>query len=132
MTCRRMGRLAYDRLPTERARQFDFAGTSNQKTYLQDETGNRRFFPIMTRMTALAQAKQFEVLLSAHVALPEDALDHKHNSLIATTAQSVLGNSLKVDETAFQRSESERDRRLEEIRVAIEAYWARQAESEEE
>ena len=83
-------------------------------------------------LTALAQAKQFEVLLSAHVVEPEDALDHKHNSLVATTAQSVLGNSLKVDETAFRRSESERNRRLEELSIAIEAYRARQAESEEE
>jgi restriction endonuclease Mrr len=67
-------------------------------------------------LTALAQAKQFEVLLSAHVVEPEDALDHKHNSLVASVAQSVLGNSLKVDENAFRRSESERNRRLEEIR----------------
>ena len=58
-------------------------------------------------LTALAQAKQFEVLLSAHVVEPEDALDHKHNSLVASVAQSVLGNSLKVDENAFRRSESE-------------------------
>src|SRR5215831_13367744 len=58
-------------------------------------------------LTALAQAKQFEVLLSAHVVEPENALDHKHNSLVASVAQSVLGNSLKVDENAFQRSESE-------------------------
>jgi len=69
-------------------------------------------------LTALAQAKQFEVLLSAHVVEPEDALDHKHNSLVASVAQSVLGNSLKVDENAFRRSESERNRRLEEIRAA--------------
>src|SRR5215471_10092354 len=66
-------------------------------------------------LTALAQAKQFEVLLSAHVVLPEDALDHKHNTLVASTAQSVLSNSLKIDETTFQRSESERNRRLEEL-----------------
>ena len=77
-------------------------------------------------LTALAQAKQFEVLLSAHVVLPEDALDHKHNTLVATTAQSVLGNSLKVDETAFRRSESERNRRLEELWAAIVKYRAEQ------
>ena len=71
-------------------------------------------------LTALAQAKQFEALLSAHVVEPEDALDHKHNSLVASVAQSVLGNSLKVDENAFRRSESERAKRLEEIGAAIE------------
>jgi hypothetical protein len=30
-------------------------------------------------LTAFAQAKQLEVLLSSHVVQPEDALDHKHN-----------------------------------------------------
>ena len=75
-------------------------------------------------LTALAQAKQFEVLLSTHVVEPEDVLDHKHNLLVASVAQSVLGNSLKVDENAFRRSESERNRRLEEIGVAIEKYRA--------
>jgi len=83
-------------------------------------------------LTALAQAKQFEVLLSAHVVEPEDALDHKHNSLVASVAQSVLGNSLKIDETAFRRSESERNRHLEEIRAAVEEYRARLAQQEEE
>jgi hypothetical protein len=48
-------------------------------------------------LTALAQAKQFEVLLSTHVVQPEDALGHKHNSLVAGVAQSVLVNSLKAD-----------------------------------
>src|SRR5262245_32380877 len=76
---------------------------------------------------ALAQAKQFEALLSAHVVEPEDALDHKHNSLVAGVAQSVLVNALKVDETAFRRSESERNRHLEEIRAAIEKYRAERA-----
>src|SRR5262245_46977103 len=78
-------------------------------------------------LTALAKAKQFEVLLSTHVVEPEDALDHKHNSLVAGVAQSVLVNALKVDETAFRRSESERNRHLEEIRAAIEKYRAERA-----
>jgi hypothetical protein len=39
--------------------------------------------------------------------LPEDALDHKHNSLVASTAQSVLVNSLKVDENSFKRARRE-------------------------
>src|SRR5262249_37503867 len=83
-------------------------------------------------LTALAQAKQFEVLLSAHVVVPEDALDHKHNSLVASVAQSVLGNSLKIDETAFRRSESERNRHLEEIRAAVEEDRPRLAQQEEQ
>src|SRR5215831_7158233 len=79
-------------------------------------------------LTALAQAKQFEVLLSAHVVEPENALDHKHNSLVASVAQSVLG---KADENAFRRSESERNR-LEEIRAAIEKYRAERAQREQQ
>jgi len=64
------------------------------------------------------------VLLSTHVVEAEDALGHKHNSLVATTAQSVLCNSLKIDETAFHRSESERTRRIDEIRAAVASYQA--------
>ena len=82
-------------------------------------------------LTALAQAKQFEALLSAHVVEPDNALDHKHNTLVATTAQSVFGNSLKVDENSFKRSESERNRRLEEIRAAIEKYRAERARQQD-
>jgi hypothetical protein len=61
------------------------------------------------------------VLLSAHVVKPKDALDHKHNSLVASTAQSVLANSLKVDETSFKRR----------IRAAMEEYKAKQGKLEE-
>ena len=82
-------------------------------------------------LTALAQAKQFEVLLSARVVQPENALDHKHNSLVASVAQSVLGNSLKADENAFRRSESERNRRYEEIGAAIEKYRASPARQQD-
>jgi hypothetical protein len=69
-------------------------------------------------LTALAQTKQFEVLLSAHVVKAENALDHKHNSLVAATAQAVLANSLKVDENSFRRSE--RKSHYEEIKAAME------------
>jgi hemerythrin-like domain-containing protein len=75
-------------------------------------------------LTALAQAKQFEVLLSAHVVKAEDALDHKHNSLVASTAQSVLTNSLKVDETSFKRNE--RKSYYAEIKAAMDEYRAKQ------
>jgi predicted P-loop ATPase len=39
-------RLAYARMPIERARQFILIGSTNSHTYLTDDTGNRRFWPI--------------------------------------------------------------------------------------
>jgi len=41
-----MVRLAYARHPREFKRQFCLVGTTNEKEYLKDSTGNRRFLPI--------------------------------------------------------------------------------------
>lgn len=40
------GRKAYGRVPMEVRRQFVIAGTTNSSEYLQDITGNRRFWPV--------------------------------------------------------------------------------------
>jgi hypothetical protein len=39
-------RMAYARLPISRQRQFVIVGTTNDHAYLQDATGNRRFWPV--------------------------------------------------------------------------------------
>jgi predicted P-loop ATPase len=39
-------RMVYDKLSTERKRQFIIVGTTNSEKYLQDQTGNRRFWPV--------------------------------------------------------------------------------------
>jgi hypothetical protein len=40
------GRMAYDRLVTDYPRQYVVVGTTNAEVYLQDTTGNRRFWPV--------------------------------------------------------------------------------------
>ena len=39
-------RLSYDRLATEPHRQWIAIGTTNNRNYLKDQTGNRRFWPV--------------------------------------------------------------------------------------
>jgi hypothetical protein len=48
-------RLAYDRVASEVPRQFLLAGTTNNKKYLKDETGDRRFWPMETGEICLSE-----------------------------------------------------------------------------
>lgn len=51
-------RLAYGRIAEERPRQFVFIGTTNEKEFLRDETGNRRFWPVEIKQMDLAGVRQ--------------------------------------------------------------------------
>ena len=52
------GRLAYARSHTKQPRRFIFIGTSNGDTYLQDDTGNRRFWPVKVQAFDLAKLRR--------------------------------------------------------------------------
>jgi putative DNA primase/helicase len=46
-------RASYGRRPTDVPRQCVFAGTVNHEVYLKDDTGNRRYWPVLCRKVAL-------------------------------------------------------------------------------
>ena len=51
-------RLAYGRLPVERARHFVLMGTTNAAAYLEDQTGNRRFWPVKVNTILLPEIRR--------------------------------------------------------------------------
>ena len=46
-----IARMAYDRSTSEFPRHFVFMGTTNAEQYLNDKTGNRRFWPVKVQKT---------------------------------------------------------------------------------
>lgn len=53
-------RAPYDKRPQRRPRQCIFCGTSNDKNFLKDRTGNRRYWPIDCHATAETKDRIFD------------------------------------------------------------------------
>ena len=51
-TQRDSSRMSYGRMTTNRQRQFVFFGSTNDSTFLIDDTGNRRFWPVQCKPMA--------------------------------------------------------------------------------
>lgn len=64
-------RMAYARMAIERARQFVLIGTTNAHTYLVDETGNRRWWPMRTGQFDIVWVRENRDQLWAEAAMRE-------------------------------------------------------------
>lgn len=83
-------RLAYGRLTTEVPRQSIFIGTTNNKRYLKDQTGNRRFWPV--------EIEQFDI----------ERLTANRDQLWAeASAAEAEGASIRLDESLWAAAAEE-------------------------
>lgn len=64
-------RMAYARLPMEQPRQFVIFGTTNSTSYLKDETGARRFWPVKVTGFDIPKIKAVRDQLWAEAAMRE-------------------------------------------------------------
>ena len=89
------GRLAYARTPVEVARRFIFIGTSNGTAYLQDATGNRRFWPVTVKTFRLKELRRDLDQLWGEAAMREAS-----------------GASIRLDQSLWGAAAAEQDKRL--------------------
>ena len=89
------GRLAYARTQSEAPRRFIFVGTSNGSDYLQDETGNRRFWPVEVQAFDLDKLRADRDQLWAEAA-----------------ARDELGDAIRLDPALWKAAAIEQEARL--------------------
>ena len=87
-------RMAYAHLPFEKARQFVMVGTTNAHAYLDDATGNRRFWPIDTGQVRLKDLARDKDQLWA-----EAVMRHKR------------GDSIRLDPELYEIARIQQERR---------------------
>jgi Virulence-associated protein E/Bifunctional DNA primase/polymerase, N-terminal len=87
-------RMAYGHFPKEKPRQFVIVGTTNSHVYLQDETGNRRFWPV--------RVQKFDI----------DGLIKSRDQLWAEAAhREAAGESIRLKEELYKDAGIQQERR---------------------
>lgn len=89
-------RLAYERNPVERRRQFVIVGTTNSAAYLADMTGARRFWPVKVTKFDLETLKRDRDQLWAEAAYRESK-----------------GESIRLDQRLWTSAHTEQESRRE-------------------
>lgn len=89
-------RMAYAHYSEKRPRQNILVGTTNENTYLKDETGNRRFLPVRTGIINLESLKNDRDQLWAEAAILESE-----------------GKSITLPESLWQAAAEAQEERME-------------------
>ena len=89
------GRMVYAKAQSEQARRFIFIGTSNGRNYLQDATGNRRFWPVAVKAFDIPAVRRNLKQLWGEAAWRE-----------------ALGESIRMDRALWSAAGVEQEKRL--------------------